>query len=72
MWSQYIINLLIHVNISNEIIKRYVFNNNTAVHILGHEDKGFISSEMNERLKNGKNDRKRVKMHKNIQKRQFF
>lgn len=52
--------------------KRYACNNNTAVHILEHEDKGFISSEMNKRLKNGKNDGKRVNMHKNIQKRQFF
>lgn len=52
--------------------KRYVCNNNTAVHVLGHEGKGFISSEMNKRLKNGKNDRKRVNTHKNIQKRPFF
>ena len=34
--------------------KRYACNNNTAVHILGHEDKGFISSEMNKRLKMAK------------------
>ena len=44
-------------------------NNNTAVHILGHEGKSSIILEKSKiRVKKGQKDRKSVKMHKIIQK----